>query len=125
MVLKANLNREGLEMNGSVMHDRGRLRLDVEVINQGDTPMVKLRLEPRYNAANLSSHNKSRKNLRFLLPGHKFNTTFWLEPRVSIESTLIGLRLRAKNLKEDLDLGMISINKRGRPYEGGGKIPRM
>ena len=125
MVLKANLNREGLEMNGSVMHDRGRLRLDVEVINQGDTPMEKLRLEPRYNAANLSSHNKSRKNLRFLLPGDKFNTTFWLEPRVSIESTLIGLRLRAKNLKEDLDLGEISINKRGRPYEGGGKIPRM
>ena len=125
MVLKANLNREGLEFTGSVTHDRGRLRLDVEVVNQGDTPMEKVRLEPRYNSANLSSHNKSRQNLRFLLPGDTYNTTFWLEPRVSIESTLIGLRLRAKNLKEDLDLGEISINKRGRPYEGGDKIPRM
>jgi hypothetical protein len=125
MVLTAKLNRDDLKMNGKVSHDRGRLRLDVEVSNLSLTPIEKIRVEPRYNSADLTSHDKSKDCLAYLLPGDKWQTTFWLEPRVSIDETLIGLRLRAKGFREDLDLGIISINKKGRPYAGAGKIPRM
>jgi hypothetical protein len=125
MALTAKLNRDDLKMNGTVSHERGRLRLDVEVSNLSSIPMEKVRLEPRYNSADLTSHEKSKDNLAYLLPGDKWSTTFWLEPRVSIEKTLIGLRLRAKGLREELEFGLLSINKKGRPYSGAGNIPRM
>jgi len=127
MVLATSSSQQHLR--ASVIHDRGRLRLDVELRNDGEQPLERIRLDARYNKADLRSIDSDSEKVSHLLPGDVHETTFWLEPRASISETLLGLRLRAisngDDIRTDLDLGSHAINKRGRPYQGAGNIPRM
>lgn len=127
MVLAASSSQQHLR--ASVVHDRGRLRLDVELRNDGEQPLERIRLDARYNKADLRSIDSDSEKVSHLLPGDVHEATFWLEPRASTPETLLGLRLRAvrsgDDVRTDLDLGSHSINKRGRPYQGAGNIPRM
>ncbi|HIF16593.1 MAG TPA: hypothetical protein EYQ85_05015 [Candidatus Poseidoniales archaeon] len=129
MVLTAKMSELAMKVSGSAMHERGLIRLDVKVSNDGEVPLEALRLKARYNKSDLASKDSDKAKLHHLLPGDYFSQTFLLRPRVSIDETILGIKVRAEKagvrLAVDLDLGSMSINVKGLPYEGGDPIPRM
>ena len=129
MVLTAKLDVRAMKVNGSAILERGLVRLDVEVSNDGDSPLENITMKARYNKRDFSPKDGDKANLHHLLPGISYSKSFFLRPRGSVEGAMLGLRISAfrngEKITLNLDLGSMDINVRGRPYGGADPLPRM
>ncbi len=115
------LTTELIHINAQLTHVKGRMRLDGQIFNNGTQPLEKIKITACFNRADISSIGPSGDTLHYLLPGQSYEVSIWLEPRVSAEEIIIGLKVRAKSsgnsLKNTVYLEPFNLKLKGRPYQ--------
>ena len=110
-----------LGLRANTKHDRGKLRIEVELVNAGTIPLEDLRIKLQYNGAEFRLLGKAKQWMSHLLPGDVAEHVFILTPRNTVEGSRLLIRAHARAgslaLQERLDLGWHSVAASSRRHD--------
>ena len=88
---------EQLRVTAQVSYVNGRVRLDGQISNIGKQPLENVKIEAKFDAAELHSVGPSGDTIHHLLPGSVYEVSMILEPRHSVvEQAILGLKVRSQ-----------------------------
>lgn len=111
-----------LGMRAATKHDRGTIRVTVEIVNAGNLPLEDIRLKLHYDGGEFRLVGKAKQWMNHMLPGDVVEHVYTLTPRGIVQGSHLLLRASAAagaiELEEELDLGWHSLMpSRHRPYD--------